>query len=86
MAENALIEDQAWHDVTTAALVPPEQHGRGVIVAKAQGVLAGLPLAEAVFKAIEPSLAWSASGGPATEGAHLSPGQTVASSSWRRTI
>jgi len=75
LTENALMEDEAWHDVTTAALVPPEQKGRGVIVAKAEGVLAGLPLAEAIFKAVDPSLAWRPL---AAEGARLSPGQTVA--------
>jgi nicotinate-nucleotide pyrophosphorylase (carboxylating) len=75
LAENALMEDEAWHDVTTAALVPPEQKGRGVIVAKAEGVLAGLPMAEAVFKAIGPSLAWRPL---AAEGTRVSPGQAVA--------
>ena len=58
LAENALLEDQAWDDVTTAALVPPDQTGRAVIVAKAEGVLAGLPMTEAVFHAVDPSLAW----------------------------
>ena len=75
LAENALMEDEAWHDVTTAALVPPEQRGHGVIVAKAEGVLAGLAMAEAVFKAIDPSLAWRPL---AAEGARLAPGQAVA--------
>jgi len=75
LAKNALAEDQARHDVTTAALVPPEQQGRAVIVAKAEGVLAGLPMAEAVFKALDPSLAWRPL---AAEGARLSPGQAVA--------
>src|SRR4030042_4307495 len=75
LAENALMEDEAWHDVTTEALVPPEQTGRGVIVAKAEGVLAGLPMTEAVFRAVDPSLAWRPL---AAEGARLSPGQTVA--------
>jgi len=75
LAENALMEDEAWHDVTTEALVPPEQAGRGVIVAKAQGVLAGLPMVEAVFKAVDPSLVWRPL---AAEGARLSPGQSVA--------
>jgi nicotinate-nucleotide pyrophosphorylase (carboxylating) len=75
LAESALTEDQARHDVTTAALVPPEQQGRAVIVAKAEGVLAGLPMAEAVFKALDPSLAWRPL---AAEGARLSPGQAVA--------
>jgi nicotinate-nucleotide pyrophosphorylase (carboxylating) len=75
LAENALMEDEAWHDATTEALVPPDQQGRGVIVAKAEGVLAGLPMAEAVFKAIDPSPAWRPL---ASEGARVSPGQTVA--------
>jgi nicotinate-nucleotide pyrophosphorylase (carboxylating) len=38
-------------------------------------VLAGLPMAEAVFKAVEPSLQWRAL---AAEGSCLSPGQEVA--------
>jgi nicotinate-nucleotide pyrophosphorylase (carboxylating) len=75
LAKSALDEDKAWQDVTTAALVPPEQKGRGVIVAREEGVLAGLPMAEAVFKAVDPSLQWQAL---ADEGSRLSPGQEVA--------
>jgi len=75
LAKNALKEDQAWQDVTTTALVPPEQKGRGTIIAREEGVLAGLPLAEAVFKAVDPSLQWQPL---AAEGSRLSPGQEVA--------
>jgi nicotinate-nucleotide pyrophosphorylase (carboxylating) len=75
LAKNALREDQAWQDVTTAALVPPEQKGKGVIIAREEGVLAGLPMAEAVFKTLEPSLQWQPL---AAEGSRLSPGQEVA--------
>ncbi len=75
LAKSALNEDKAWQDVTTAALVPPEQKGRGVIVAREEGVLAGLPMAEAVFKAVDPSLQWRPLAG---EGSRLSPGQEVA--------
>ena len=75
LAKNALKEDQAWQDVTTAALVPPEQKGRGIIIAREEGVLAGLPVAEAVFKAVDPSLQWRPL---AAEGSRLSPGQEVA--------
>ena len=74
LANSALKEDQAWQDVTTAALVPPEQKGRGVIIAREEGVLAGLPMAEAVFKAVDPSLQWRPL---AAEGSRLSPGQEV---------
>jgi nicotinate-nucleotide pyrophosphorylase (carboxylating) len=75
LARNALKEDRAWHDVTTAALVTPEQKGRGVIIAREEGVLAGLPMAEAVFKEVDPSLQWRPL---AAEGSRLSPGQEVA--------
>ena len=75
LAENALMEDEAWHDVTTEALVPAEQTGRGVIVAKAEGVLAGLPMAEAVFRAVDPTLAWRPL---VAEGARVSPGEALA--------
>jgi len=75
LAEAALAEDRADHDVTTLALVPPEQAGRGVIIAKAEGVLAGLPLAAAVFAAVDGSLVWR----PHTEdGRPVSPGDQVA--------
>ena len=56
----ALAEDRTSEDVTTAALVPPDQRGRATILAKAEGVLAGLPLAEAAFAAVDESLAWTA--------------------------
>ena len=71
----ALAEDAAWRDVTTGALVPPDQQGRAVIIAKAPGVLAGLAVAEAIFHALDPSLAFEAA---AADGARLSPGQIVA--------
>jgi len=74
LAENALAEDRAQEDVTTAALVPGEQTGRGVIIAKTEGVLAGLPMARAVFLAADPSLAWRPQG---EDGRRISPGNRV---------
>ncbi|HEU4760018.1 MAG TPA: carboxylating nicotinate-nucleotide diphosphorylase [Dehalococcoidia bacterium] len=75
LVEAALREDRADADVTTAALVPPDQRGRGVILAKAEGVLAGLPVAQAVFAAVDPSLAWRPL---KRDGDAVSPGDTVA--------
>jgi nicotinate-nucleotide pyrophosphorylase (carboxylating) len=57
----ALEEDGAFRDVTTEALVPASQRGRGVFIAKADGVIAGLPVAEAAFECIDASLAFEAS-------------------------
>ena len=49
LAESALLEDHAWQDVTTDPLVPDEQQGRARVIAKANGVIAGLPMAIAVM-------------------------------------
>ena len=75
LAVVALAEDRTDHDITTLALVPPEQAGRGAIIAKAEGVLAGLPLAAAVFAAVDGSLVWRAH---SEDGQTLSPGDVVA--------
>ncbi len=74
LAESALAEDRADRDVTTAALVPEGQTGRGLIIAKAEGILAGLPIAHAVFAAAGASLAWRAE---QEDGHRLSPGDRV---------
>jgi nicotinate-nucleotide pyrophosphorylase (carboxylating) len=47
--DRALQEDGAWRDVTTATIVPPDQGGRGVFLCKGEGIVAGLPVVEAVF-------------------------------------
>ena len=49
----ALAEDGVFNDITTAALVPPEQAGAGVLLAKEDGVLAGLPVAAAVLAEVD---------------------------------
>lgn len=53
IVRSALEEDGAFRDVTTQALVPRDQIGRGVFLAKSDGVIAGLPVAEAVFMALD---------------------------------
>jgi nicotinate-nucleotide pyrophosphorylase (carboxylating) len=75
LVEAALAEDRARDDVTTAALVPAGQVGRGLIIAKADGVLAGIDVARTAFEAVDPELAWTAHLG---DGAPLRPGARVA--------
>jgi nicotinate-nucleotide pyrophosphorylase (carboxylating) len=75
LVEGALAEDRARDDVTTAALVPEDQCGRASIVAKANGVLAGLTLAEAALTLVDSSLAWKAA---MHDGDRLSPGDRIA--------
>lgn len=51
----ALEEDLgAAGDVTTEAIVPADAHGKAAIVARTAGVVAGLDLAEATFRALDP--------------------------------
>jgi len=75
LAEQALMEDRAYEDITTAALIPSDQQGRGVIVAKREGVIAGLPMAAAVFEAMDPSIRFQTL---VQDGAKVVAGQEVA--------
>lgn len=54
LAEAALEEDLGAGDLTTELVVPAGAVARGRIVAREAGVLAGLPLAAAVFRAADP--------------------------------
>lgn len=49
LIRRALAEDVGGGDVTTAATIRPEVRGRGVLLAKAPMVVAGLDVARAVF-------------------------------------
>ena len=73
--QRALAEDVGPGDVTTQATVRAGARCRAEIVAKADGVLAGLPVAEAVFRALDPGTEFEAL---ATEGERIAPGQAVA--------
>ncbi len=56
LIDKALSEDLATQDPTTGTLVPPDQLGEAVILAKAEGILAGVDVAMAVFTRLDPSL------------------------------
>lgn len=75
LAEAALMEDRAWQDVTSDALVPDDQEGRAVIIAKGSGTVAGLPVAKAVFAAADGALRWTAR---VEDGQQVYPGDHVA--------
>jgi len=72
---DALAEDGAGEDITTDAVVPPELRGSAVIVAKEAGVVAGLPVAAAVFHTADPSLSFQMR---VPDGARVAAGETVA--------
>ena len=76
LIDAALAEDQAFSDPTTQALIPPTVVGSGMLRAKASGVLAGGPVAAAVFQRIDAGLEVSLL---LDDGATLEPGADIAS-------
>jgi nicotinate-nucleotide pyrophosphorylase (carboxylating) len=54
--DRALAEDLGKGDVTTEALIPGDQRGAGFIVAKKEGILAGINVAKQVFHRVDPEL------------------------------
>jgi nicotinate-nucleotide pyrophosphorylase (carboxylating) len=54
--EQALAEDVGAGDATVAATIPPSTIGRAHIVVKQELVCAGLPLAERVFRQLDPQM------------------------------
>ncbi|MGQ8335959.1 carboxylating nicotinate-nucleotide diphosphorylase [Sunxiuqinia sp. A32] len=54
----ALEEDVATGDITTDNLIPAETRKNAYMVAKADGVIAGLEVAEIVFRKLDQTLIW----------------------------
>ncbi len=71
----ALEEDIGTGDVTTAATVPEGHVSLGRIVAKEEGVLAGMPVVEVVLAAVGPAVEVTPL---IEEGSHVTPGLVVA--------
>jgi nicotinate-nucleotide pyrophosphorylase (carboxylating) len=75
LVREALIEDGAFQDVTTQTTVPAGQLGAGVLLAKDQGVIAGLALAEAAFAALDSRIELTLL---LQDGAWVEPGREIA--------
>ena len=54
----ALAEDIGSGDITTNSLIPVDLHTRATMVAKSSGVIAGLDVAECVFRTLSPDIEW----------------------------
>ena len=54
--EQAIAEDIGSGDVTTNALIAPDLKTKAAIIAKSDGVIAGLEVALSVFELVDPSL------------------------------
>jgi nicotinate-nucleotide pyrophosphorylase (carboxylating) len=76
LVELALAEDIGSGDVTTPLVVDPQQVARAVLEAREPLVVCGLDIAEAVFRALDPSLAFQPK---SSDGASAGPGDVLAS-------
>lgn len=54
IVRRALAEDLGWGDLTTESTITPEQRARGVLIAKAPCVVAGLDVAIEAFRQLDP--------------------------------
>ena len=71
----ALEEDGAGRDLTTDALIPLDQEGRGTVVAKSAGIICGLSFVAETYALLDPRLRWL----PATtDGSGVAAGDAVA--------
>lgn len=70
----SLAEDVGAGDVTTSALVPPDAKADARVVAKGEGVLAGMPLFMGVFRALDAAVDFSQA---MEDGARLAQGDVV---------
>ena len=71
----ALREDAASEDGTTTALIPDDMAARAEMQVKTNGVIAGLPIAAAVFQAVDETLVFTSL---VTEGDTVHAGDRVA--------
>jgi len=71
----ALREDLPWGDLTTESLFPEALPGRGEVMAKRPGVIAGLPVLEVVFRQLNPEVRVRLE---VVDGAEVERGQVVA--------
>ena len=55
----AYAEDIGDGDITTNNLIPEGENKTAILIAKEEGVIAGLPVVEMVFKKFDPNLLWN---------------------------
>lgn len=70
----ALREDIGSGDVTTNAIVPRTTVSMAFMIAKADGIVAGLPVAKAVFKKLDKKIIWK---NLIKEGEHVTAGTEI---------
>jgi len=71
----ALAEDLGWGDATTKALIPSDQQGIASIMAKEEGILAGINIAKKVFQRVDSALKVDIL---IADGSQIKPGSIIA--------
>ena len=74
IVDTALAEDLAMGDVTTDSLIDPSWRAEGSIFMKEPGVLAGVPVAQAVFRRVDPNIEFRLQ---RTDGERLQTGDVI---------
>jgi nicotinate-nucleotide pyrophosphorylase (carboxylating) len=59
LIRQALDEDIGIGDITTNSLIPETMERSATMVAKSAGIIAGLGVAEAVFRSLSPQISWN---------------------------
>ncbi len=75
LIELAVAEDIGPGDATSTATLAPNALLHGRITAKEHGIIAGLPVAEAVFRRVDPAITFTAH---VADGQEVAPGEIVA--------
>jgi nicotinate-nucleotide pyrophosphorylase (carboxylating) len=75
IVKRALEEDLGAGDLTSSALFTPADRGRGEIIARQEGIIAGLPVAGLAFQMIPPGCTFTPL---VTDGSQVAAGQRVA--------
>jgi nicotinate-nucleotide pyrophosphorylase (carboxylating) len=75
LVSRALFEDLGKGDLTTSLTVPENTKARGIFYSKQTLVLAGLPVAEEVFRMLEPEYLWDS---VISDGTEVPAGQPLA--------
>ncbi|NMA91544.1 MAG: carboxylating nicotinate-nucleotide diphosphorylase [Firmicutes bacterium] len=75
LARQALVEDLGGGDLTTLYTIPPHLQGTGELIARQAGVIAGMAVAEQVFKILDERLKFSCL---VEDGQAAAPGDVIA--------
>lgn len=75
LIEQALTEDIGTGDITTNSIVPSDAVTQGIIFSKEPGIIAGIPVAEAVFRFLSPEIKFTAK---VKDGDSVQPGTVIA--------